>query len=169
MRGVLRRAGPAVAKIPVPIGHSIASAVHAWTRELNGQRNRAGQRRRGDDEAGRGNRHITDLVEEAGVQPVGAAGILGVEPLHGVCAGRNGICFLRPAQPGSRNLVLWISVQIKFKEVMIGFAGYLPPEGQGAGAGDRGLQRMTGMLMVDAGFDGCSIVASENAKSRRFL
>ena len=58
-----KRAGRPIAKIPVPIGHGIASAVHAWTAELNGQWQRAGLWTGGDikrmvgdgDRAGAGN------------------------------------------------------------------------------------------------------------------
>src|ERR1039458_466055 len=139
MHRVLRRAGCTVAKTPVPIRHVIAGTVHAGTGKMHGQWFRAGIWAGGDDEAGCG-RSIANLVEKAGIKPVRAAGILGVEPLQAMRSGRNGICFLRPAQPGSRYFILWNSVQIEFEKIIIGFAGYLPPEGQTAAAGDRGLK-----------------------------
>src|ERR1035437_264668 len=141
MRGVLRNAGPTVAEIPVPIRHVIADTVHAGAGKMHGQRFGAGLWAGGDNEAGRGGWSITNLVEEAGVKPFRIAGILGVEPLQVVRAGRNGIGFLRPAQPDSGYFILWNSVQIEFEEIIISFAGYLPPEGQTAGADDRGLKR----------------------------
>ena len=105
-------------------------------------------------------RRVSDLVEPTGVRAIADVLIFGVAPAKGVRARGNIKSLLLPVYLTREAVGLEIAIDIKLKEIEIGFRRNSPPETEPARAGDAGAQPRVLIIVNMAALGGGNAIMS---------